>query len=189
MVPMSLRHALLGLLAGAPGSGYDLLKRFEGSMAHVWPATQSQLYTELGKLSDGGLIEVVAEGPRGRKDYDITADGRHELERWLTETEPDRTVRDETVLRTFFMWAVDEEQARAFFEREAKLAQRYLENLRRIADSHDFRDGRPEWFGRIALENGLRISEAYVGWTEWAVDHVDVPADDAPTSESRRRRS
>ncbi|MGB0972936.1 MAG: PadR family transcriptional regulator, partial [Mycobacterium sp.] len=41
---MSLRFATLGLLAQRPGSGYDLLKRFEKSMANVWPATQSQLY-------------------------------------------------------------------------------------------------------------------------------------------------
>ena len=40
---MSLRIAALGLLAQRPGSGYDLLKLFENSMANVWPATQSQL--------------------------------------------------------------------------------------------------------------------------------------------------
>ena len=44
--------AALGLLARQPGSGYDLLKTFEKSMANVWPATQSQLYGELNKLAD-----------------------------------------------------------------------------------------------------------------------------------------
>ncbi|MDT0478147.1 PadR family transcriptional regulator, partial [Streptomyces sp. DSM 41014] len=53
---MSLRMAALGLLAQHPGSGYDLLKRFEKSMANVWPATQSQLYGELNKLAAAGLI-------------------------------------------------------------------------------------------------------------------------------------
>ncbi|PRC47663.1 PadR family transcriptional regulator, partial [Mycobacterium sp. ITM-2017-0098] len=43
---MSLRIAALGLLAEGPASGYDLLKLFEKSMANVWPATQSQLYSE-----------------------------------------------------------------------------------------------------------------------------------------------
>ncbi|MDT7765614.1 MAG: hypothetical protein QOC63_5034, partial [Mycobacterium sp.] len=47
---MSLRIAALGLLAQEPGSGYDLLKLFEKSMANVWPAKQSQLYGELYKL-------------------------------------------------------------------------------------------------------------------------------------------
>ena len=65
--------AALGLLAQQPGSGYDLLKTFEKSMANVWPATQSQLYGELNKLADAGLIEVTDIGPRGRKEYRITA--------------------------------------------------------------------------------------------------------------------
>ena len=69
---MSLRIAALGLLAQEPGSGYDLLKLFEKSMANVWPATQSQLYGELNKLADAGLIEVSDVGPRGRKEYRIT---------------------------------------------------------------------------------------------------------------------
>jgi DNA-binding PadR family transcriptional regulator len=44
---VSLRIAALGLLAQHAGSGYDLLRRFEKSIANVWPATQSQLYGEL----------------------------------------------------------------------------------------------------------------------------------------------
>ncbi|GAA3053757.1 hypothetical protein GCM10020000_39620 [Streptomyces olivoverticillatus] len=62
---MSLRHAMLGLLADRPASGYDLMKRFETSLSNVWPATQSQVYGELGKLAKSGLLKVAAEGPRG----------------------------------------------------------------------------------------------------------------------------
>ena len=69
---MSLRHAVLGLLADEPASGYDLLKVFDRSLAFIWPATQSQLYGELNRLADDGLIEVTHQGPRGRKDYSIT---------------------------------------------------------------------------------------------------------------------
>ncbi|PRC59664.1 PadR family transcriptional regulator, partial [Mycobacterium sp. ITM-2017-0098] len=85
----SLRIAALGLLAEGPASGYDLLKLFEKSMANVWPATQSQLYSELNKLADGGLIEVSAVGPRGRKEYEITDAGRDELQRWVTTPQED----------------------------------------------------------------------------------------------------
>ena len=46
-------------------------------MANVWPATQSQLYGELNKLADAGLIVVSDIGPRGRKEYRITEAGRH----------------------------------------------------------------------------------------------------------------
>ncbi|PRC58857.1 PadR family transcriptional regulator, partial [Mycobacterium sp. ITM-2017-0098] len=85
----SLRIAALGLLAEGPASGYDLLKLFEKSMANVWPATQSQLYSEPNKLADGGLIEVSAVGPRGRKEYEITDAGRDELQRWVTTPQED----------------------------------------------------------------------------------------------------
>jgi len=169
---MSLRHALLGLLAEHPASGYDLLKQFEGSLAFVWPATQSQLYTELGRLADSGLIEVQAEGPRRRKEYAVTAEGRAELERWLRDTEPDRRVRDERVLRTFLLWAVDSDAARAFFEAEAESTRRYLDRLQNIADHVEFGDSAPDRFRRIALEDGLRRSTAYLEWAEWAAKHV-----------------
>ena len=81
-----------GGLAQRPASGYDLLKRFQKSMAHVWPATQSQLYGELGKLADAGLIKVSDVGPRGRKEYAITDAGRAELHRWMTSPQDDPAV-------------------------------------------------------------------------------------------------
>ena len=86
---MSLRHAVLGLLAHGPASGYDLLGTFQGSLANVWPATQSQLYGELNRLADAGLITVAAEGPRGRKEYALTEAGMAELKR-MTGARPGR---------------------------------------------------------------------------------------------------
>src|SRR2546423_12038949 len=87
---MSLRHGLLGLLADRQGSGWDLLKRFDSSLAFVWPATQSQLYTELNRMADDHLVEVTATGARNRKEYAITTEGREELRRWITHVGPQR---------------------------------------------------------------------------------------------------
>ena len=131
---MSLRHAVLGLLADGPASGYDLLKMFDRSLAFVWPASQSQLYGELNRLADDGLIEVSNEGPRGRKDYAITDHGRAELEQWITDVEPDRIRRNEAMLRVFFLGTVGPEHAKAYLEREAtvhKNLQQLLETIER----------------------------------------------------------
>jgi DNA-binding PadR family transcriptional regulator len=180
---MSLPHALLGLLEIGPGSGYDLLKRFDGAMAYVWPATQSQLYTELGKLDRAGLVAVTHEGPRGRKEYELTAAGRNELHRWLTDTEPEHARRFENVLRVFFLWDEDPGQAVAYFKREAELAEAFLAELQAIADANDW-EQLPRWarFARIALEQGLRSTQANLEWSTWAADEVAaIPA------ESRRR--
>ena len=64
---MSLRHALLGALADRPRTGYGLLKHFEQSLAYAWPASHSQIYPELARLRDEGLIEQTASGARGSR--------------------------------------------------------------------------------------------------------------------------
>ena len=55
-IALSLRHGLLGLLAGRPMSGYELTKTFDGSLRYVWAAQHSQIYPELGRLLAAGLI-------------------------------------------------------------------------------------------------------------------------------------
>jgi DNA-binding PadR family transcriptional regulator len=64
---MSLRMALLGLLSvKGPASGYDLAKKFELSLNHVWQAGHTQIYPELVKMAADGLVDAGSEGARGR---------------------------------------------------------------------------------------------------------------------------
>ena len=128
--------AALGLLAQQPGSGYDLLKTFEKSMANVWPATQSQLYGELNKLSDAGLIEVTDIGPRGRKEYRITPDGRTELKRWLTSPQDDPPLRDASLLRVFMLGELEPDEARRHMTAVAEHADSEVKRLEALKRLH-----------------------------------------------------
>ncbi len=112
---MSLRHAALGLLSQESASGYDLLKKFKLSMDNMWPATQSQLYGELNKLADAGLIKVADLGPRGRKEYAITDAGREELYRWMTSPQQDPPIRNAAMLRVFLLGQLTPSQAREYW--------------------------------------------------------------------------
>ena len=79
-------HALLGMLSLGAGSGYDLKKRIEGSIAHFWSESYGQIYPMLSRLADEGLAERTHERQQGKPDrqvYAITARGREELARWL----------------------------------------------------------------------------------------------------------
>ena len=69
---MALRYALLGALADQPRTGYALLKHFEQSLAYAWPASHSQIYPELARLLDDGLIEQTGSGARNSKTYAVT---------------------------------------------------------------------------------------------------------------------
>ena len=132
---MSLRYALLGLLADRPYNGWQLLKQFEGSLAYAWPALHSQIYPELARLRESGLIEQTGEGPRRAKVYSLTATGRDEIERWLRETTPSRTTRDEALLRVFFLWLLEPDEAAAYLDREVEFQRRLLADLERIAST------------------------------------------------------
>ena len=170
---MSLRHAVLGLLAEQAASGYDLMKRFETSLANVWPATQSQVYGELGKLAAGGLLSVSAEGPRGRKEYAITDEGRAELRHWLLEVEPDRVRRSGAVLRVFFLGQLTREEAAGYLRREAERAAAEHDELERLGASIDWGESDLSVHGRIALEYGLRLAAMQQEWGRWAAEAVE----------------
>jgi PadR family transcriptional regulator AphA len=169
---MSLRHALLGLLVDRSASGYDLLKLFDTSLANVWPATQSQIYTELNKLADAGLITVAAEGPRGRKVYALTDDGLAELRQWLTATEPQHNRRSEVLLRVFFLGAISRDQARDYLTGLITLFDKEERALRELEQSIDWDDGDLAVYGRIALEYGLRYNTMQREWAEWAAGRL-----------------
>jgi DNA-binding PadR family transcriptional regulator len=173
---VSLRYAALGLLAQHPGSGYDLLKRFENSMANVWPATQSQLYGELNKLADAGLIEVTDIGPRGRKEYRVTEAGREDLLRWMTDADDDPPFRNAGLLRIFLLGEMPPDLARAHVIAVAEHADaqraRY-EQLRAYVERDDID---ADFYGRAALEFGIRRTVMEAEWARWLLNQIDQRA-------------
>src|SRR3954453_2100256 len=55
---MSLRNAVLAALLEGEASGYDLAKGFEASVANFWMATPQQLYRELDRMEQAGLVSA-----------------------------------------------------------------------------------------------------------------------------------
>ncbi|MCV7430202.1 PadR family transcriptional regulator [Mycolicibacterium bacteremicum] len=164
---MSLRMAALGMLAQQPGSGYDLLKRFEVSMANVWPATQSQLYGELNRLADHGLIEVTEIGARGRKVYQVTEAGRGELLRWITNPQDDPPYRSPELLRIFLLGELPPAEAAAHVRGLAEYAESELARLTALRDSLRCAETEGDFFGLAALQYGLRFQAMQAEWARW----------------------
>ena len=162
---MSLRYALLGSLADQPRTGYALLKHFEQSLAYAWPASHSQIYPELARLVDDDLIEQTESGARNSKTYAVTGAGLQELRRWLLETTPERRVRSDAALRTFFLWLLTPEEAERQLEDERSYWQGALDEFRRIQYEPTGRNKKARTL-RIALEGGIRTVEARLDWLD-----------------------
>ncbi|MDA0179251.1 PadR family transcriptional regulator [Solirubrobacter phytolaccae] len=159
---MSLRHALLGLLATQPATGYELAQKFDKSLGTAWHASHSQIYPELARLADAGMVEVVGEGARNSRTYAVTEAGYDEIRTWLIETDANRSQRNETAVRWFLLGLLKPEDRRAAVDRELAYAEEYVANLRQIAEQIDAAN--PEHPFRKTVDLGLRTSSVMQDW-------------------------
>jgi PadR family transcriptional regulator, regulator of vanillate utilization len=129
---MSLRHALLAILAVEPLTGYELTKYFDRSAANVWHAPHSQIYPELRKLEGAGLVtaESTARGDHGvKRTYSITEAGLDVLVEWVEEATPPAPERDDFRLKATYLeygsFANARRQFEAHLERHEELRRRW----------------------------------------------------------------
>lgn len=189
---MSLRHALLGILSAAPLTGYDLVQYFRDSVGYVWSAPKSQIYPELRKMAEQGLVSatMAPRGPRAQKRiYSITEDGKEEFARWAAnrmEYPPDRdplrlkaaffdaapfeSARDQLrahlahYTRRLVQW---QERAAALRARQTPLLQQRLK--RRAEEDHDAITE----FKAFAFDGNIARATAEIAWAERGLVLVD----------------
>lgn len=159
---MSLRHAVLGLLARRPSTGYELTRTFDRSLRTSWHARHSQIYPELAKLEAAELVEVVGRGARRSKTYDLTPAGREELRRWLCEATPDRSQRNESSLRLFLTPLLEPSDREATYRRDLVQVEEDLAMLSALRDGADDAAD-PEAFAP-QVELGIRINGVLKDW-------------------------
>lgn len=178
--PSALGCALLGLLARAPSTGYDLARRMQRPVGYFWSANHSQIYPELARLGHAGLVshEVIeGAGPRPTKRYAVTPAGMDALRAWVRSDLEAQPVRDLETLRLWSVWTVEPEaarglvvQARARHE-AAMLA--YAAELAEIAGLPEAQDrSHPSFASVLTLEGGLRTRRAAVDWCDWMLTRL-----------------
>lgn len=101
---MSVRNALLGLLAQRARHGYELHSAFEAVAGghELWDLKPAQIYSTLGRLEDGGLIipeRIAQDGGPEKRIYAITPAGQHEFVQWLQTPMESQHQRDEFFLK------------------------------------------------------------------------------------------
>ncbi|MDQ8044839.1 MAG: PadR family transcriptional regulator [Solirubrobacteraceae bacterium] len=176
---MSLRYALLGLTAAFPSTGYELARIFDRSLDYAWHASHSQIYPELKRLSDEGLVEVVGEGARNSKSFAATAAGRQVLREWLVETEPVRKVRDESSLRLFLTSLLEPADRLTVLRRELAHLEAHMEELDRLAKETASR-ATPSAFASM-IDLGQRVMPVTRGWLLDAIAQAESGLPDALT--------
>lgn len=104
---MSLKHAVLALVAERRGYGYELVQRFEARVGPGWQLNPSAVYPALDQLERGGFVTSTARRGGTRRSprivYAPTDIGTAALEAWLCATDaPPEPVRADVHLRIAF---------------------------------------------------------------------------------------
>src|SRR5436305_30825 len=123
-------RVILGMIALGKQTGYDIKQLVDNSTRFFWAASYGQIYPELKRLEQQGLVRGRSEpsGGRARTVYALTEAGTEALRGWLrSEDEPLYELRDEGMLKLFFSDVAPErrlENIRAMrLRQERKLAQ------------------------------------------------------------------
>jgi PadR family transcriptional regulator AphA len=156
-------YVILGMLGWRSMSGYEIKSLVDHSTRFFWATSYSQIYPELRRLADAGLIagEAKPQGGRKRNEYRLTPAGRKAFRAWL-EREPEVfELRDEGLLKLFFAGVTTGETAPATLEAKQGHHERVVERLRDIEAS-----GRPEGFAHMVLRYGIDCNEFMAAWCQ-----------------------
>jgi len=148
---------ILGLLAEGDRSGYDLLRRAEGSVAHMWAPAKSQLYAVLPRLVEAGLASrrTVRQSPRPDKQvYRLNRAGRAAVRVWL-ETAPPKSW-DELLLKVFFAELCSREALLRQLDEYEELQRGFLAQYEAIRPATGY--------GALTLQYGLDLMPARLAW-------------------------
>jgi DNA-binding PadR family transcriptional regulator len=101
---LSVRHAVLGLLAQHPRHGYELRAAFEAVVGgeEYWDVKPAQIYTTLTRMEKSGLIaEQSVEQDSGpeKRIYNITSAGYQALDEWFAAGIAQTHQRDEFFIK------------------------------------------------------------------------------------------
>jgi DNA-binding PadR family transcriptional regulator len=151
---------ILGLLSEQDErSGYDLLKRAEGSVAHMWTPAKSQLYAVLPRLVDAGLARRRTLRQRVRPDkqlYRLTRAGRDAVRHWLEMSTP--KTWDELLLKVFFAKLGSRAALLEHLDAYAERTREQLETYEAIRPASGV--------GALTLQYGLEEMPLRLAWLE-----------------------
>ncbi|MGG4219143.1 PadR family transcriptional regulator [Paenibacillus jamilae] len=170
----TLKYAILGLVHKEEMSGYDITSQFKQEIGQFWSAKHSQIYPELKRLTEEGLIEFrtsITGAKLEKKLYCITPKGAQELTEWLlSPKELPETEKDEFMLMLYFSAAIPKEESKRLFEDQIAKRTDKLECLYESKKSLQQLDenlqvpGSSQFGHYLVLSRAINREESYITW-------------------------
>jgi DNA-binding PadR family transcriptional regulator len=188
---MSIRHAILGLLAQHPRHGYELRSAFSAVIGgdENWDVKPAQIYTTLERLEEAGLVTRVSdmgEGDEpGRRVYAITPQGEQALNEWFASGVVPEHQRDEFFVKLMTALVSGQADMSRIIQTQRSTLFHELKAATGIRDSYD---PRAEMAQILLLDKVIMHIEADLRWLDYVKKHLDeVKSQPLPSPEMRPR--
>jgi DNA-binding PadR family transcriptional regulator len=161
--------SLLGFLASGSMSGWELAEAVEATIGNFWNVTRSQIYRELARLAERGLVEPGELGPRNRKRYTITTSGHSAFKDWIRREPGEELIRFPLLLTLFFAEHVSPEDLAGFVDTHRRRHEQRLAFYRTMMEGAPFDSPRVQ-----TLRFGIAYEETLLRWLA-SLSFDDVP--------------
>ena len=154
-------YMVLAMIRDGYDTGYSIKQFIERAASFFWSVSYGQIYPELRRLEGAGLIKGrdVMERGRRRREYSLSAAGRAELERWLSDpAEPAMWMRNEGLLRLMLVDWSDTELVRKNLADLRRMTEERLQAVRALEP--------PRERGRRIQDLGARVMEETLRWCD-----------------------
>lgn len=171
----TLKYAILGLLNNHPCSGYDLAKEFQLALNEFWSANHSQIYPELKRLTEEGLvtyqIEISGEVLE-KKVYTITPEGKADFLFWLEkDVKLGSTPKDVFRLKLFFSSSLPVKTRIRLLESQKSQHQARLSFLQKEMSRFPKLPpaDRPDFGDYLVLKGAVMREQSLLDWLEYCL--------------------
>jgi DNA-binding PadR family transcriptional regulator len=172
---------ILGMLAARPRSGYEIKQLVDTSARFFWAASYGQIYPELKRLEQAGLITGAdaSQGNRQRTVFKLTAQGRRAAREWIAGAPQVFELRDEGLLELFFAGSIEPARTAEIARERAATAATTAAELRALLDEagQDQRAVRPDYSpdsgSLTVLRYGIEMNEWVAEWFERAATELE----------------
>jgi DNA-binding PadR family transcriptional regulator len=161
-------YVILGMVSREPRSGYEIKAAVDDTTRFFWAASYGQIYPELKRLSEAGLIEGI-DAPRGdrkRTVYAITADGTAELKDWLRKPPETLEMREEGLLKLFFAGVLKPAEAVETLRAMRRKRLELTERLRALEPGKLETNVEDDPYPLMILRAGIEFNQWFADWCE-----------------------
>ena len=164
---LSPEMALLGLLYKDASHGYDLHRKVNADLGHVWHLSQSQAYAILKRLETRGDIsvkQISQEKLPNRQLLQMTAQGRKNFLAWLDAPSggSTRVIRMEFITRLYFLKMYFPKKLAKAFEQQRAEADTHIQRLEKTLAELPA----DQIYNRMSLEMRLKQLEFVLDWLD-----------------------